>query len=413
MSRIGVMFADWEDRVNPERLRNERLARAKQQLKEKGLGAILCYDFDNIRYLTGTVSGEWARNKMTRYCILPLNGEPILYDPAAPTKRRDCSWIPDDRIRPALGSMRGAIPLEVNNIEKVAQEVKDVMDEYGVKDMPLGVDIADIPLVRELERAGIDVVDGQQAMLDARMIKTQDEISLLEISAAFADAAFELVVRNIKPGVTETGLAAIVNKFLFDHGSDLVECVNIASGERAQPHPHHPADRMIRPNEIIYMDIMHSFMGYRTCYYRTFSCGIPTKAQEKAFERAHKWLYDGISQIKAGNTSADIAKVWPKAEEFGYKDEREAFLCQFAHGIGLSIWEKPAISRLFSLDKPFELKENMVFAIENYCPSEDGNGGVRIEEEVVVTKDGCRVITKYPIDHLISCGLPGCEVYGV
>ncbi|MGI6168827.1 MAG: M24 family metallopeptidase [Christensenellales bacterium] len=409
--RIGTTLADWEDRIDMQKLRTERMEKAQVQLREKGLGAILCYDFDNIRYITGTVSGEWARNKMTRYCILPQNAGPILYDPAAPTKRRDCSWIPNDRIRPALGSMRGAIPLEVNNIEKVAREVKQVLEEHGVGNMPLGMDVCDIPLIKELERQGIEVVDGQQAMLDARIIKTDDEIKLLEISAAYADAAFDLVVRNIRPGVRETDLAAIVNDFLFRQGSDLVECVNIATGPRAIPHPHHPADRMIRPNEIVYVDIMHSFMGYRTCYYRTFSCGQPSKAQLEAFDKAHKWLYDAMSEIKDGATTADVAARWPKAQEFGYKDEREAFLAQFAHGIGLSIWEKPAISRLFSLDNPFTLKENMVFAIETYCPSADGNGGVRIEEEVVVTKDGCRIITKFPLDHLISCGTPGCEVY--
>ena len=400
-------MVDWEDRVDMNRLRSERLARAKAQLKEKGLGAILCYDFDNIRYITGTITGEWARNKMCRYCILPADGDPILYDPAAPVKRRDCSWI---HTEPALGSMRGAIPQEVGNDAKVASEVLKVLKDNGVDKMPLGVDIADIPLVKELDKLGIIVADGQQAMLDARIIKTPDEITLLELSASLADCAFDLLVRNIKPGTRELDLSAMANHFLYSHGSELVECINIASGLRAIPHPHHPADRMIRPNEIVYIDIMHSFLGYRTCYYRTFSCGKPSKAQEKAFEKAHKWLYGGIAQIKDGATTADVAGAWPRAEEFGYKNEREAFLAQFAHGIGLSIWEKPAISRLFSLDNPFTLRENMVFAIETYCPSEDGNGGARIEEEVVVTKDGCRVITKYPIDHLISCGLAGCEV---
>lgn len=408
--RFGTNMADWEDRINIDRLRAYRLNRTKEQLKEKGLGAVLCYDFDNIRYITSTTAGEWARNKMTRYCILPVNAEPFIYDPAAPTKRRDCSWI-SDRVRPAIGSMRGAIPLEVNSIQKVAEEIKIVLQEYGVEKMPLGLDIADIPLVQELQKQGIEVVDGQQAMLDARIIKSEDEIKCLEMAASLADCAFELVARNLRPGMRENDLSAIVHDFLFRNGSDLVECVNMASGPRALPHPHHPGDRMIRPNEIFYMDIMHSYMGYRTCYYRTFSVGRPSKAQEKSFEKAHKWLYDGIAQIRDGATTADVARAWPEACEFGYKDEREAFLCQFAHGIGMSIWEKPAISRLFSLDKPFTLKENMVFAIETYCPSEDGNGGTRIEEEVVVQKNGCKVITKYPIDHLISCGVPGSEVY--
>jgi len=156
---------------------------------------------------------------------------------------------------------------------------------------------------------------------------------------------------------------------------------------------------------------MHSFNGYRTCYYRTFACGKPTKAQVEAYNKAWEWLGKSIKAVKPGATTAEIASCWPSAEEIGLKDEREAFLLQFGHGIGMSIWEKPVISRLFSLDNPFTLKEGMVFALETYCASADGKGGARIEEEVIVTKEGNEVITKYPIEELITCGLPGCMVY--
>ena len=122
-----------------------------------------------------------------------------------------------------------------------------------------------------------------------------------------------------------------------------------------------------------------------------------------------KWINDSISVIKPGATSADVAAQWPSATELGFKNEEEAFLLQFAHGIGLGLWEKPIISRLFSLDNPFELKEGMVFAIETWCPSEDGTGSARIEQEIVVTKDGHEIITKFPVDEITSCGLPGCQ----
>jgi Xaa-Pro dipeptidase len=156
---------------------------------------------------------------------------------------------------------------------------------------------------------------------------------------------------------------------------------------------------------------MHSFNGYRTCYYRTFICGKPSKAQLEAYEKAWTWLKKSMDAVKPGATTADVAKCWPKAEEFGFKDEREAFLLQFGHGVGMSIWEKPVISRLFSLDKPFPIKEGMTFALETYCQSADGNGAARIEEEVMVTKDGCERLFKFPCDELISCGLPGSMAY--
>lgn len=408
--RFGQMGVDFEERVNYDRLRKERLERAKRKVKEYGLGALLCYDFDNIRYITGTNVGEWARNKMTRYVILPDGNEPILYDPASPAKRLTAPWIAD-RVKPSIGSMRGAIPPEVGNVQALAKEIKQVLVEYGVEDRPLGVDILDVPFIRALEKEGIEVVDGQQAMLDARIIKTKDEIELLKTSAAMVDAAYEEIARNIRPGTRENDLVAIANKVLYTLGSELVECVNVVSGPRAQPHPHVFSDRIIRPGEMVFLDLMHSYNGYRTCYYRTFVCGKPTKPQLEAYEKALQWLNASIEAVKPGATSADVAKCWPTAQEFGLKDEREAFLLQFGHGIGLSIWEKPVISRLFSLENPFVLQEGMVFALETYCPTSDGKGGARIEEEVVVTKDGCEVITKYPCQELISCGLPGTLAY--
>jgi Xaa-Pro dipeptidase len=404
------MGVDFEERVNFERLRNERLAKAKAALAASDLGALVCYDFDNIRYITGTHVGEWCRNKMNRYCILPRGGEPLLFDPATPSKKISCPWIAD-RVFPAVGSMRGAIPPETGSVEKVADDVLMWLKEYGVDKKPVGMDIADIPLLRTLEKRGLEIVDGQEVMLEARIIKTKDEIELLKVSAAMVDAAYEEVVRHIRPGKRENDLVAVANQVLYSLGSELVECVNSVAGERGNPHPHTFSDRIIRPGDMIFLDIMHSYMGYRTCYYRTFICGKPSREQLEAYATAWKWLKDSIDAVKPGATTADVAKAWPAPREFGLKTENEAFLLQFGHGVGLSIWEKPVISRLLSLEHPYPIREGMVFALETYCPSADGRGAARIEEEVVVTKDGHERIFRYPIEELISCGVPGTMAY--
>jgi Xaa-Pro aminopeptidase len=407
---VSTMAVDWEERINYVRLRQERLDKAKAQLKNYKLGALICYDFDNIRYLTGTHVGEWCRNKMQRYAILPRGAEPILFDPAAPAKRKTAPWIAD-RVFPAVGSMRGSIPPDVGNVEALAKSIKDILKNYGVDKEPIGLDILDIPFLKALEKEKMEVVDGQQAMLDARIIKTQDELELLKISAAMVDAAYGEIVRSIKPGIRENDLVAIANQVLYTLGSDLVECINCVSGPRAQPHPHTFSDRIIRPGDMVFLDIMHSFNGYRTCYYRTFICGKPSKAQIEAYEKAWLWLKNSIDAVKPGATTADVARCWPKAEDLGYKDEREAFLLQFGHGVGMSIWEKPVISRLFSFSHPFVIQEGMTFALETYCPSTDGQGAARIEEEVVVTRNGFERLFKFPCEELISCGLPGTSGY--
>ena len=111
-----------------------------------------------------------------------------------------------------------------------------------------------------------------------------------------------------------------------------------------------------------------------------------------------------IALVKPGATTADIVQVWPRAEEFGFPDEEAAFALQYGHGVGLSIWEKPIFSRLVSLDHPEVLEEGMVFALETYWPAADGWSAARIEEEVVVTADGCEIITKFPAEDLLVAG---------
>jgi len=111
-----------------------------------------------------------------------------------------------------------------------------------------------------------------------------------------------------------------------------------------------------------------------------------------------------IAAVKPGATTADIVSLWPTAEEFGFANEEAAFALQYGHGVGLAIWEKPIFSRLVSLDHPEVLEEGMVFALETYWPASDGWSAARIEEEVVVTAEGCEVITKFPAEELLIAG---------
>jgi Xaa-Pro aminopeptidase len=202
-----------------------------------------------------------------------------------------------------------------------------------------------------------------------------------------------------------------VAKTLYDLGSEYVEGVNAISGERCSPHPHVFSDRLIRPGDPAFFDILHSFNGYRTCYYRTFAVGSASPAQVDAYKRAREYMDLAIALVKPGATTADICAVWPAAEEFGFPDEEAAFALQYGHGVGLSIWEKPIFSRLVSFENPETLVEGMVFALETYWPSADGIGAARIEEEVVVTATGCEVITKFPAETLMVAG--GQRYYSV
>ncbi len=183
-------------------------------------------------------------------------------------------------------------------------------------------------------------------------------------------------------------------------GSDCVEAINAIAGERCSPHPHNFTDRLIRPGDQAYFDIIHSFMGYRTCYYRTFSVGRATDAQRDAYKRARHWMDGAISMLKPGVSTDAVAKMFPKSKEIGFETEMSAFGLNFCHGLGLGLHERPLISRLNSFVEPYELKAGMVFAVETFCPAKDGVSAARIEEEVVLTPDGAKIISLYPAQEL-------------
>jgi Xaa-Pro dipeptidase len=183
-------------------------------------------------------------------------------------------------------------------------------------------------------------------------------------------------------------------------GSDCVEAINSISGERCSPHPHNFTDRLIRPGDPAYFDIIHSFMGYRTCYYRTFAVGSSTHAHREAYKKARQWMDDSIGMLKPGLSTDKAAKQLPKASDIGFENEMSAFGLNFCHGLGLGLHERPLISRLNSFIEPYELKAGMVFAVETFCPAKDGYSAARIEEMVVLTPDGAKIISLYPAKEL-------------
>ena len=398
----GSMNVDWEERWNVERLRTYRLARARAALEASDVGAVLLFDFNNIRYVTSTHIGEWARDKMTRYALLTRGGDPHIWDfgSAARHHRLNCPWMRPENVHAGMIGLRGAVAPDAGLFRAAAREIAAILKAEGAADMPIGVDIVEPPMLAALTDAGVTVLDGQQVMLDAREVKSIDEILLLNTACAMVDGAYQLISEQLKPGIRESELVANVTKYLFDLGSEHVDNINAVSGERCSPHPHVFSDRIIRPGDQAFFDIIQTFIGYKTCYYRTFVVGTANDAQRDAYKRAREWIDKSIELMRPGVTTDQVASVWPKAQDFGFDNEMECFGLQFGHSVGLFLHERPIISRLNSLEHPVELKEGMVIALETYCPAKDGVSAARIEEEVVVTADGPRVITRFPSDEL-------------
>src|ERR1700687_4145325 len=318
----GLNAVDWEQRTDFDRLRRERLGRARAALDASELGALLLFDMYNIRYVTATHIGTWATDKAARFALLPRADEPIMWDFGSAARHHQLfnPWLGKDRSRAGISTMRGSFSPEMGRAEDVARKIKVELEARGLLKEPLGVDLGEPPVLFALQKEGIEVVDGQQLMQNVRKVKTLDEITLLSTACMMVDAAYDELYRAMKPGMRENECVGLVAKGLYDLGSEFVEGVNAISGERANPHPHVYTDRALRPGDPGYFDIIHSYNGYLTYLYRTFAIGNPSPA---------------------------LGTSWPSTDG----------------------WSPP-----------------------------------RIEEQLIVTKDGCEVITRFPAEELLVAG---------
>src|SRR5436190_16186944 len=147
----GLMGVDWEERVNFERLRTERLARIKKLLRASEMGALLCFDMNNIRYITATHIGTWAMDKLARFSLLPRDDEPIMWDfgSAARHHKLYCPWLGDDRSRAGISTLRGAVE---GRAESVAKKIRHELELRGLLGEPVGIDVVELPVLFALRQ---------------------------------------------------------------------------------------------------------------------------------------------------------------------------------------------------------------------------------------------------------------------
>jgi len=173
------MGVDYEERVDFPRLRAYRLERVRAALESSECGAFLLFDFYNIRYTTQTWIGGALGDKMTRYALLTRTTEqPWLWDFGSAVRHHqlNSNWLPDEQCRAGMLGMRGAVAPSAGLMESAVREIKGLLEDAGLADAPVGVDIVEPPFLFEMQRQGLRVVDAQQHMLDARLIKNADEL---------------------------------------------------------------------------------------------------------------------------------------------------------------------------------------------------------------------------------------------
>jgi Xaa-Pro aminopeptidase len=211
----GIMGVDFESRIEFDRLRRYRIARAKQALERSECGALLLFDVNNIRYTTATKIGEWERDKLARFALLAKGKEPILWDfgSAAVHHKLYSPWLEPENCKAGLIGLRGTVPPAFGLMKRHAEEIASLLKEAGVDKLPVGVDIVEPPMMFELQKAGLKIVDGQQIMLEAREIKNIDEIALLTRAATMVDGVYHQIYEELRPGIRESQIVANANRF--------------------------------------------------------------------------------------------------------------------------------------------------------------------------------------------------------
>ena len=399
---IGAQVVDYDQTVDVQRLRRERLQRLQAEIAKADLGALILFDPVNVRYATGVRGNEiiGMRFKIEAHAIVPREGKPILYgstglEPAV------IEGTVTPREKHAIEFWQTG-SLTRRAIDGLAEIMEEGLKELGVRSERIGLDGADPLTFHALEARGLVIDDAQEPLFLARAVKTQDEVALIRQACAIGDLALWEVQQAIRPGITENELFAIMAYTNYRNHGERMDCKLMAAGGNTNPWLKRTAtSRMVRPGDLVAMDSdMAGPLGYFADISRTFLCGDgkPNQEQLEAYMMAYDFLYTSIPLFKPGATLLEIAESVPPVPDV-YKANRYAAI---SHGVGMSD-EWPDIyfpdKTPMGLGNPEgELKENMIMCMEASFGREDGREQVKLEEQLLITADGPEIISHAPFD---------------
>lgn len=390
------MYAvDWEQRINYEELRKARIEKLKEQMKKHRLDAILSLRVENIRYMTSfhPLHGYFT-NLVRNMALLPKDGEPALLITGFdyPRAVEGMPWIKEWHTLPSL---------EDPTMAKIAvhEIVRKVLEDHGLSSAVIGLDGGLMHIIRALEQElpKAKFVSANEAMFEARAIKTEDELKILRICASMVDAAIEAAFSAVKVGAREYEISAVSAHVFHELGAEFLPWEPwTASGERTAPLCRGSTDKIIRRGELIVQDCGCIFNGYHGDINRTYIVGKPTEEQKKVYatiyeaqEAIGKAIKPGVKNWEVHEISSEIIRKAGYVRE-GVITTATPVFGLTGHGLGTAIHEPPIIGN--KRYGEVELKPGMVFACEPsiHLP---GTGGVRIEEMYIVTETGSERIT--------------------
>ncbi len=383
----GPFAVDWEDRYDFAALRRQRVTRAQTALAASDVDFLLVWKDENVRYLTG-LRAQLIAGKTTS-----LNGALLVAD-ADPVLLGSGGEIDKARFgMPWIGEVHAVPIMEQRELVDgfVADILTPLLAERGLTAGRMGVDQANLSFVESVRThlPDLELVDGDTVMQQARWVKTDLEIAVIEEACAIGDSVTQRALDETRAGRRELEVAGDAMQTLFYLGGEMAHVITpfVASGEHMSP-PHRLAtDKLIRNQDLCFIDIGAMWNGYFADIGRTTIVGRPSRRQQEIYTAVHAGLMAGIDQMRPGRTNADAAAaVVATIGEHGLADH--LFSLFIGHGIGMGANEPPYIGETLPGAPTYQFVPNMVFAIEPlvWVPDVRGGGGVRIEDMVLVTE---------------------------
>lgn len=394
----GPFAVDYEQRVDFAALRAGRLARAREAMAAAGLEALLVWKDENVRYLTSLRPQLLAGKSGLLNGALLTGHEVVLFVSGGDCDRARATmpWVQDVRPIPILEEA-GLVGYFVDHI------LRPVFQARGLLRARVGTDLASFVLHEALREKMPEVrwADGDRVMQRARRVKLPDEVALIEEAVAMAEAVTQAALDAVRPGVREVEVAAEALRTLYRLGGEYAHVTTpfVASGEHMSPPTRLATDKLVRHGDLVFVDIGCMWNGYFADVGRTVVCGEPSAEQRRVYRAVYEAHRAGLEALRPGATNREVAdRIRAEARRHGLEQH---FLTLFiGHGIGVGSNEPPYVGEVFPDAEEVVLEPGMVFAMEPliWVPDVPGGGGVRLEDMVLVTESGSRVMSRLPYD---------------
>jgi Xaa-Pro aminopeptidase len=286
-------------------------------------------------------------------------------------------------------------------VQEWAGEVRAVLAELGLEGEPLGVDRLDTPGFLALQEKGIRVVDSGPPTVDAREVKTPEEIELFRVNGRIGDEMLAEFEAAIRPGIREYELLAVLGDALLRRHGEFLFTRLVSAGQNTNPWMSEAHDYVVQEGDLVGVDTdSNGYEGYVIDVSRTFLCGDrATPEQQEAYRVAHDCVTGMVELVKPGMTFEEFAHAAPELPE-KYKAQRYPAMVHQAgledEGPGIPYPDDDRGPRRIMPER--EIKENMVLCFECYTGEVGGSCGVKLEDQVIVTADGCELVCRYPFD---------------